>query len=135
MTCWTFSFVVPDMRRLLLAVWMLSCLILNLAFNSNLRATLLRPKRENPINSIQDAIERGKNIWVAHDVIDPSKPDEISQYYLEYVAHPDIKLYVESRGLTTFDINYTNPNFLPDHVLKDVMENGASFDYPVRFHF
>ena len=38
-----------------------------------------------------------------------------------------------SRGITSYAMNTitSNPNFLPDHVLKDVVQNGASFDYPV----
>ena len=121
--------------KLLVAVWVLSILIVNMAFNSNLRATLLRPNLERPINSMEDVLDRGENLWAAHEYPDPKRKDLIAQVFLEEVASPSVKGYIESNGMTTF--GWVNePVFMPPHVLNDIFENGASMVYYVRlFHF
>ncbi len=53
-----------------------------MAFNSNLRAVLLKPVNEKPVDKIADGIKRGTNMWIAHIVPDPSKPDVIDQFFL-----------------------------------------------------
>ena len=116
--------------RILICVWILSCLILNLAFNSNLRATLLRPNSEKPVNTLQDAFERGANIWVQHLIPDASKPELIDQYIVKTFLNPAIKTYLEQHDMTTYPLS-EEKIFLQDYVVKDILENGASVAYAV----
>ena len=69
--------------RLLVLTWGISCLTLNMAFNSNLRAVLLKPVTEEPVENIADGIERGTNMWSGHFVPDPNHPEIISQWFIE----------------------------------------------------
>ena len=60
--------------RFLVLIWGMSCLFINMAYNSNLRSQLLKPSNEAPINTVQDVLERGENIWILHQMIDPETP-------------------------------------------------------------
>ena len=112
--------------RLLISVWMASALILNLSFNSNYRATLLKPRTEKPIDSLQDAFDRGENIWTVH----LSMPDgSIDRHYLYDLANPAIKDYIVANGLTTF--LPSEDTYISSEVIKDIMDNGASLAAPV----
>ncbi len=68
----------------LVLLWGMSCLVLNTAFNSNLRAVLLRPVTEKPIDSVEDGMERGTNMWVAHFQPNPDDPSIIDQWFLNH---------------------------------------------------
>ena len=116
--------------RIVIALWILSCLILNQAFTSNLRATLLRPNTEKPLNTLQDAIDRGQNIWFQHLVPDASKPDVIDTSGLKRMVNPAILEYIKQHGMTTYALK-TESVFLPKYVIKDMMDNGASIIYAV----
>lgn len=111
--------------RVLILTWALSSLFLNFAFNCNLRAVLLRPTTEKPINSLQDAFDRGQNIWVQHLVINWANENVISQYYLDHRLNPSVKSYIESRGEITSYRSFIHNSILMD----DVMSNGASIVY------
>ena len=50
--------------RFLVLIWSLSCLLLNMAYNCNIRAILMSPSFEKPIETVEDLIERGTNIYV-----------------------------------------------------------------------
>ena len=89
---------------------------------------MLRPTTEKPINYLQDAFDRGTNIWAAHLVPDPSKPDEIDQYYLKHILNPAIKVYVEANGMKTFPVHLDT---MPDYLWDDIKDNGASAIFPV----
>ena len=115
--------------KILLGSWVLAILILNLAFTCNLRATLLKPSLEKPINSMQDVEERGENLWAVHNVADPLEPDKVNQYYLDFIARDDIRDYIESNGKTTFFGN--DESYLTKDVIKDIVENGASWTFYV----
>ena len=63
-------------------LWAMACLFLNLAYMSNLRAELMRPTLENPINEPADVFARGANLWMVHFVPDRTKPDKIKQIFV-----------------------------------------------------
>ena len=89
-----FGFTEPDVipwftveaftGKFLVLLWGISCLILNTAFQSNLRAVLLRPVTEKPANSVEDGMARGTNMWVGHFQPDPDNPDTIDQWFLNH---------------------------------------------------
>ena len=116
--------------RLLTAVWMFSCLMLNLAFISNLRATLLRPATEKPIDKLQDAFDRKSHIWVGHLVPDPSQPDFIHQYFLEERLNPAVREHIYANGMSTYPL--LGDSLMPDYVKEDIELNGASIIFPVN---
>ena len=109
--------------QFLFSIWLISAFTLNLAFNSNLRAVLLRPKTEQPIENFQDAVDRGQHIWIGHILPDPSKPDEIDQFFLNYRVMPSIKDHIIKNKMET----YVHDGMLPisNNVWKDVHGNGA----------
>ena len=81
--------------------------MLNLAFASNLRATLLHRNTERPIDTLQDAFKRGENIWTYHLVPDENYPDYIQQLLLDWRLDPDIRGYMEMKGnITTYDLRH-----------------------------
>ena len=45
--------------KILITFWIFSLLFISLAYQSNLRASLLRPNMESPVNTIEDMLERG----------------------------------------------------------------------------
>ena len=45
--------------KILVASWIISLLFISLAYQSNLRASLLRPKMESTVDTIEDMLERG----------------------------------------------------------------------------
>ena len=44
--------------KVLVTNWALACLFISMAYQSNLRASLLRPKLEAPVNTLDDMLER-----------------------------------------------------------------------------
>ena len=119
--------------RGLILTWCASSYFLNLAFNSNLRAVLLRPQTEQPIESFHDAVFRGEHVWIGHFLPDPSKPDNIHQYFMNARALPSVKEYIEAKNMDTYEYAYFHA--IPDHVLKDINENGASILLPPYYGY
>ena len=113
--------------RILMAVWMSASLALNLAFGSNLRAVLLRPVTEKPINTLQDAFDRGTNLWIPHQVPDETRPDIISQHFLNVRINPAIKQHFEMKNhYTTYPL--TPFEVMPQSVKEDVFEIFETFE-------
>ena len=109
-------------------VWRILCLLIPLCFSSNLRAQLIKPTYEKPIETPEDMLARGQNIWIPHLINDIEKPWEIFHYHLPLVR-PDIAEYVLERN-TTFHEDYIETGtMLPERVMEDVLENGASLMY------
>ncbi len=70
--------------RFLVMLWGMTFLVFNMSFNSNLRAALLKPTTEKPVDSILDGIERGTNMWAGHAQPDPDDPDKIDHWFLDF---------------------------------------------------
>ncbi len=104
----------------LVLLWRMTAFVLTLAMVCNLRAHLMRPVTEKPINNANDILERGKNLWVG-------KVPTIDNYYSKYLPSFIVD-YVEKRQ-TKYDIL---PNDVPVNIWQDVIENGAVvLDYRV----
>ena len=108
----------------LILIWALTVQVLILSFNSNLYAEMTRPILEDPINTIDDAIERGEDIWVRHLVLnwtgDWNDPNNIDQVILRDL-HPKLQTYITDIGST-----YPVSRRLPNDIFRDVIDNGAS---------
>lgn len=110
-------------------IWRLLCLLIPLYFSSNLRAQLIKPSYEKPIDTHEDMLARHQNIWIPHLINDLEKPWEILQYYLP-LTRPDIAEYVIERNTTFFEeLLDAYSMVLPKRVMEDVLENGASLMY------
>ena len=116
-------------RYIMCGIWRILCLLLPLYLSSNLRAQLIKPSFEKPIDTHEDMLARGQNIWIPHLINDLEKPWEILHYFLPTVR-ADIAEYVIERNTTFFE-EYLNEYtiVIPKRVMKDVLENGASLMY------
>lgn len=99
-----------------------------MAFNSNLRAVLLSPQTEAPVETFNDAVERGQHIWVGHFLSNYSNPYELDQYFLNTRLKPSIGEFIRSRNLETYE--FITAHHLPEYVWEDVRDNGASVMLP-----
>ena len=120
---WFSSFI--SSGYIMRGVWGILCLLFTLCFTCNLRAQLIKPAYEEPIETPEDMFARGQNIWIPHLVDDIKKPWEIIHYHRN-LARSDIAEYVLNRN-TTF--HGENGLILPEKVMKDVLDNGASLMY------
>ena len=101
---------------------------LNMAFNSNLRAVLLSPQTEKPVETFVDAVNRGQHIWVGHFVPNPNKPEIIDQYFLNKRVKPSISKFIRENEMDTYP--FWAIHHLPDFVWDDIRDNGASVLLP-----
>ncbi len=98
--------------------------ILTLAFICNLRAHMMRPVTENEINSDQDILKRGSNLWVGRipfgsetdsfENSDPFTLNEMSESMQTYVKKHKTEYLIDFSGLS-------------ENIWEDVLENGAVF--------
>ena len=111
------------------AVWRLLCLLIPVMFSSNLRAQMIKPAYERPVETYQDMLRRGQNIWIPHYVDNPDEPWNVTQYQL-YMIRADIRAYVIERN-TTFAQEWVDGYevLIPQRVMDDVSNNGASLLY------
>ena len=56
-------------REMLVLMWLIFGYILTISYKSVLRSNLIHIEYENPIDSIDDALQSGKQIFVARDVV------------------------------------------------------------------
>ena len=117
--------------RQLFLTWAVMAFFLNMAFNSNLRAVLLSPQTEKPVESFNDAVLRGQHIWVGHFVYNPDKPEQVDQYFLDKRLKPCIGEFIREKEMETY--TYVTIQHMPWKVWEDIRDNGASVMLP-EFH-
>ena len=107
--------------RFLIGFWSLGILILGLAYNSLMRSFLIQPSFESPINTPEDVLNRGANIYVIGTVPDPSKPDELNDFF--HLLDQRLVNYAKERNTIR---GFPPTFFLTDEIVEDILENGAT---------
>ncbi len=97
----------------LLLLWRMTAFILTLAMVCNLRAHLMGPVTEKPINNADDVLKRGVNLWIP-------KVNTVGNFYSKYI--PSSMVQLVDRQQTRYNIAIGGP---PEHIWRDVIDNGA----------
>lgn len=104
--------------KVLTLMWSLFTMILIFAYQCDLRSTLIRPSFDQPIDTLEDALERGTNIYVLNALWDTLFLGDIKSESLRKV----LERITANDGI--YGLKYPT---LPPAVAEDVKANGAIF--------
>lgn len=118
---WFASFSVG---KLLTLLWSFFTMVLIFAYQSNLRMHLVAPKYEPRLETYEDGLHRGQNIYVPKQTFDVLLGVYNPQ---ETILTKVLARIKKSPGNGTYD--FTAQIGPPKDVIQDVFENGAMYAY------
>ena len=101
--------------------WCLPMMFLNLAYNSNIRASLLSPVLEPKLDSLDDVIKRGATLHMG-GFLDPGDSGRIHTAFHKRFVDKLGDYAARSGGVYAFPQDFS----VPDYVIEDIVENGAA---------
>lgn len=112
----------------LLLLWRVCTFILTLSLICNLRAHLLKPASEHPIDTDNDILTRGANLWVRRVPFDFTAEkftyEDSMPYFLNLLSRK-MQDYVMAKN-TEYILGFSAEGYIfNEEILQDVLENGA----------